>query len=817
MQLFLPELPMVLFADLRYALRQLRNSLGFALLAIGVLALGIGISTAMCTVLRGVLFRPVPFPRPRALLTIVEPRGPLPMFWGVDPRDFRQWKATQHSFQQLAWRYGLGGVLQAPAGAQMVDREAVSANFFGTLGVRPMLGRDFTVNDEKQQTRTVILGYAVWHAAFHDDPSIVGRTVRLDKVAYQVIGVLPRGADFAAWGGIDVYTPPGWGPADQNLDVIGRLRPGVSMAQAQAELSAIQRHIAGTQDAKKNPAADRVLIRRWWDTVVGDVRPALLAFAAAVFLVWLVACANVASLQLTRNSARERELAVRSALGAARGRIVRQLLTESLLLSAIASVCGVALSIGLLRTIQHTLLRSLNSAGPDAFHIDAAVLAAIVALTFASTLLFGLLPAISAARSSAHQGLQARAATATRRQNRLRDILIAAELSVTVLLLVASGLLLRSLEELHHVPLGFRTDNILTTSMSIEPGRYDDGSVDASLFEPLMTRVRQLPGVDSVALSSTTPLNRSFTMTGMFDVAGHKAARPEDTPQGNLRFASPEFANTFGISIERGRFFRQGLDTPDSQPVVVVNHAFAARYLRGMDPLTAHLDMSKGSWSAVPIVGVLADTHDDSIAGEPAPALYLATTQLGPKESFNGLAARFAQLAVRTHTPLDLTASIHHVLHEVAPEIPQIDVRSMQQIVADSLGSETLAARLISLFAAATLLIAVVGLYGLIAYAIRQRRREIGVRMALGAQRSQVVALFLRRALTLVAYGLVIGLVASHFAARLLRSYLYGVDARDPLTQLAVSVVLLLCAGLAAWLPSHRAATIEPSEALRAE
>jgi predicted permease len=810
-----------LLVDLRYALRQLRHNPAFALLAITVLALGIGTSTAMCTVLRGVLFRPVPFPHPRSLVAIQEPRGPVSSFWNVEKRDFRDWQRTQHSLDQLAWHEGGMGTVEAPGGAQRINHDAVSANFFATLGVRPMLGRDFTATDEKQQTRTVILSYLVWHSAFHDDPSILGRSVRLDKLAYHVIGIMPRGFTFPLWDDVAVYTPPGSGPtAGQDdfpsLDVIGRLHSGVSITQAQAELSAIQANIARTRTSKEGPPADHVLIRRWWDTVVGDVRPALLAFAAAVLLVWLVACANVASLQLTRNSARERELAVRSALGAARSRIVRQLLTEGLLLSATASLFGLGLSIGLLRIIQHTLLRSIAT-GASAFHIDAAVLAAIVTLTFASTLLFGLLPAVSAARSSAQQGLQARAATATRRQNRLRDILIAAELSVTVLLLVASGLLLRSLQDLHHVPLGFRTDNILTTGMTIEPGRYDKTSANTALFDPLMTRLRQLPGVESVAIS-TMPLDNSFTMSGMFDITGRKAARPQDKPQGNLRFASPDFPATFGIAVERGRFFRQGLDTPDSQPVVVVNHAFAARYLRGIDPLTAHIDIGdKAPWSGVPIVGVLADTHDDSIAGQPSPAIYLSTTQLGPKNNFNAVAASFAQVAVRTRTPLDLTESIHHVLREVAPQIPLTDVQTMQQIVADSLGSQTLAARLISLFAAATLLIAVVGLYGLIAYSVRQRTREIGVRMALGAQRSQVVALFLRRALTLVASGLAIGLVASLFATRLLRSYLYGVRSSDPVTLAAVSFLLLLCAGLAAWLPSHRAATIDPSQALRAE
>jgi predicted permease len=812
-----------LFADLRYAFRQLRHNPGFALLAIGVLALGIGISTAMCTVLRAVLFRPVPFPHPQTLVTIVEPRGAVPVFWSVNARDFRDWQKAQHSLGQLAWRQGLMGTVESPVGMQRINRDAVSAGFFSTLGIRPMMGRDFTANDETRQTHTVILSYPVWHSAFHDDSSILGRSIRLDKVSYQVIGIMPRNFTFPIWDDNAVYTPPGWGPTsgkeDDNgsLEVIGRLRTGVSVEQAQAELSAIQANIARTRTTPDGPPPDHVLIRRWWDTVVGDVRPPLFAFAAAVLLVWLVACANVASLQLTRNSGRERELAVRSALGAARSRIVRQLLTECLLLSAFASALGVGLSIALLRIIQHTLLRSVSSTGADSLHIDSVVLTAVVALTFASTLLFGLLPALSAARSGAQQGLQAKAGGPTHRQSRLRDILIAAELSVTVLLLVASGLLLRSLQDLRHVPLGFRTDNILTTSMSMEPGRYDHRSVDLTLYQPLIARLRQLPGVDSVAVSSTTPLNRSFTMNGMFEIAGSKNVRPEDEPQGNMRFASPDFPATFGITIERGRFFEQALDTPDSQPVLVVNRAFVSRYLRGLDPLAVHLSMGKGAWSSVPLVGVIADTHDDTVAGDPSPAIYLSTTQLGPKHIFNSLAATFAQIAVRTRTPLDLTSAIHHALREVAPEIPLSDVQTMQQIVADSLGSQTLAARLISLFAAATLLIAVVGLYGLIAYSVRRRTREIGIRMALGAQRSQVVTLFLRRALTLVGAGLVLGLIASLFAARLLRSYLYGVHAHDPLTLFGVSIVLLLCAGLAAWLPSHRAATIEPSEALRAE
>lgn len=812
----------ILMQDLRYALRQIRKTPGFAAITILVLSLGIGVSTAAFTVLNAVLLRKPAFPEINRLVTLAEPRGEQEQFWGVSLLNVRDWRAQSHSLEQIAYYYETTARWERDSSTQKLDAFPVSANFFATLGVRPALGRTFTDEEEQAKARVVVLDHTLWQESFASDPKVLGKTLKLNGEFYQVIGVMPGGFEFPLKESRAVWEPLASTPEQESRDsslltAFGRLRSGVSLEQAQTELSTIQKTIA--QGNVKDDLPDHVVVRRYWDTIVGKVRPALLLLAGAVALIWLVACANVASLMLTRNSVRQREIAIRRALGAGRLRLVRQLLTENMVYSLIAGATGLGLAFLAVRLLEHRVIKLLSIQSDVSLRVDSNVLLMLIALSLISTLVFGLLPAIQASGTTMQTGLQGKSGQSSGRQSRLRDSLVVAELAVSLLLLVAAGLLLRTLSSLHHVPLGFSTENIITSAFIIPQERYQSQNVSLALYEPMIERVKQIPGVQSAAITSVMPLKRGFQMVGMFGIAGRKKLKPSELPQADLRFSSPEYPQTLGITVERGRFFDANIDTPTSQPVVVVNHAFAAKYLQGEDPTQKALAMGRQpGWRAVPIVGVIADVRQTAVDLPAAPEIHLSTSQLALDAPFYNIGSGFAQLAVRTRQkPEALIAEIRKAAHDVAPEVATGEFNTMTEVVEDTLGSQTLAARLVSLFAGATLLIAITGLYGLLSYSVGQRTQEIGIRMALGAQRRSVLVMVLRRAFLLLLLGLSVGIALAFSTSRLIRSFLYGVGERDALTTMAVSLLLCLCGILAAYLPARRAALVDPIEALRTE
>jgi predicted permease len=808
--------------DLRYSIRQLRHNPGFAAVSLLVLALGIGVSIAMFTVLNGVLLRKPAFGDIERLVTIAEPRGTIETFWGVSLPDVRDWRTQDHGLEQIAYYRPGSGRVERDSGTQKVDVFPVSSNFFTTLGVPPALGRTFTEADEQSKARVVVVSHQVWQEWFGANRKIEGQSIKIDGEFYQIVGVMPQWFAFPRGQFLRIWKPFAATADDERrdqeeLDVLGRIRPGVTLQQAETELSGIQSRLAYTYPADKIP--DHVVMRRYWDTVVGNVRPALLLLAGAVALIWLVACANVASLILTRNSVRQREIATRLALGAGKLRLVRQLLTENMLLSLLASAVGLAIAVITIRLLEQRLLKDLTLTGEVTLHMDFRVLLIVLALSVVSTLVFGLLPAIKASGTPVQYGLQTRSGEGSTRQNRLRNALVVGEIALSLLLLTAAGLLLRTLYSLRHVPLGFSTENIVTSGFSIPSGRYATESVNLALYQPLIERIEQIPGVQSAAVTSVMPLRKAFSMVGMFGIAGRKELSPDRIPQADLRFSSPEYPQTLGIAVERGRFFDSRIDTPTSQPVAVVNHAFAARYLQGEDPITKALSMGQPKeWNAVPIVGVIADVRERAVNLPPGPEIHLSTTQLAPGAKYYQIGSVFAQIAVRTRqNPATVIAAIRKAAHDLAPDVATGDFETMTQVVEDSLGSQTLAAKLVGLFAAATLLIAVAGLYGLLSYSVRQRVHEIGIRMALGAQRRAVVTMVLQHALILLACGLAGGIALAVATSRLIRSFLYGVSERDTTTIIAVSLLLCLCGMIAAYLPARRAARVDPMEALRTE
>ncbi|HEY6971476.1 MAG TPA: ABC transporter permease [Candidatus Angelobacter sp.] len=808
--------------DLRYSLRQMRKNPGFAIVAVLVLALGIAVSTAMFTVLNGVLLRKPGFAEIDRLVTIAEPRGGNEHFWGVSLADVKDWRAQSHLLEQIAYYQLDQARWERDTGTQQLDVLPVSGNFFATLGVQPILGRTFVDQDEQNRARIVVLNHQLWQDSFASNPKVLGQTMKLNGEFYEIVGVMPVGFAYplgemgAIWKPRPA-TPDDEKHGDESLTVFGRLKSGVKLENAEAELSAIQARLAQTYPSDK--LVDRVRMRHYWDTIVGRVRPALLALASAVVLIWLVACANVASLMLTRNSVRQREMAIRRALGADKLRLVRQLLTENLLYSVVATGVGLLLAYGAVRVLEHKLVHALSLPGNMSLRIDSTVLLSLIGLSILSTLAFGLLPALQASGAAVQHGLQARVGETTRKQGRLRDALVIGEIAVSLLLLTGAGLLLRSLYLLHQVPLGFSTENIITSGFSIPHGRYANESVNLALYQPLIERIEQIPGVQSAAITSVMPLKKGFEMVGMFGIVGQKGVSPDKLPQGDLRYSSPEYPQTLGITVERGRFFDPKIDTPDSQPVVVVNHTFAARYLQGEDPTQKALRMgAHDPWKSVPIVGVVADVRQTAVNLPPGPEIHLCTSQLAPGSHFYQIGSAFAQIAVRTRqNPTSVIAAVRKAAHDVAPDVATGEFSTMSQVLEDSLGNQTLAARLVTLFAGATLLIAIAGLYGLLNYSVGQRVHEIGVRMALGAQKEDVVRMVLRRAFLLLTLGLCAGVTLAFFTSRVLHSFLYGIHEHDIATTAAVSLLLCLCGMIAAYLPARRAASVDPLQALRAE
>ena len=815
--------------DVRYALRQLRKAPGFALTAITVLALGIGANIAVFTVLNGILLRPLPYAHPDRVVT-VELSGPLP-YYSLTYANMLQLRDAVGQNLEFGAVMCCGHIASVvgPGGSVQISQQEVTAGLLHMLGVNLLTGRMF--RDEENdpgKNRVLLIGEDVWRNLYHSDPHVVGQTLTIKKQTYTIIGVMPAHLAIPYDNAMEV-----WSPAPLNSDsrssmspkmgaigtMYARLPDGMTAAQLAANMSPTQARIAKEVSDGELPTSIKVTDYR--NSINHEARKPLLLLYAVVLGIWMLACLNVTSLMLARAVARSREQAVRAALGASGKRLVQQAVVESLMLSGIGALAGMVLGQSAIKLLWRQIARKLPLT--SGVHVDWRVLCFLAGLTLITAVIAGVFPALRAMRHDVRESLHGVTTTSSRGANRTREGLVVAQISLTLVFLVGAGLFLRTIHALRQVPLGFAQQNVLTggiilngDSESHQDDQNDKTNIVTVFYQPLLERLKALPGVRAAALSSVLPLRDEFGVTVSGDL-DHKEAPRGKEPMIDGRLASPGLVEALGIPMVRGRFFTEN-DTASAPPVVVVNQAFVDRFLAGQDPIGHTFGMDKKRFGEMRIVGVIGDVKQTKVTDATKPEIYFCLAQMEPGTPLYGIATAFIQVAIRSRVPDDtLRTQFDKVLHEVAPDAATTDVKTIHEAVEDSFGSQTLIARLLESFAVLALLIATVGLYGLLSFTVAQRTREIGVRIALGAPQFNILNLVLRRALLLVGIGLAIGGILAWFAAALTSSYIFGVEAHDAFTFTAVVAVLATASLVAAWLPARRAATVDPILALRSE
>ncbi len=811
-----------LLQDLRFSIRQLRKSPGFALTTILTLALGIGATTGIFSLVNAVLLRPLPFPEPDRLMDLQHEshRTSVIAPQSLSYPDFFDWRRLNHSFSDMAVYRDNSLTLTNAGTAQVLESEVVSSDFFRVLGIHPSLGRDFLLSDEKPSQHVAILSHQLWQTQFGSRPDLVGQTITLDGSAYTVAGVMPEGFAFPyqnpapkLWTTLatDASDPDGDTPLTAQrgahmLDVIGRLKPGVTPDQARADLSLIDRNLAA-QYPEDNKFFTSAAVKPELEALVGDSRPALRILFAAVSLVLLIACANVAGLLLARASRRRAEIALRSALGASRTEIIRQVLGESLLLSFLGGALGLGLSTVFLQGMMRFMPKDLPRL--DTISVDSTVLAFTVLASVLTGLLFGVVPALRMSRLNPSLALRdgTRSVTGGRAQHRLHSTLVIVETALGLVLLVASGLFIRSFVHVLSVDPGFDRSNVLTASVSY-PSTKGYATKVAQFYDQLLPRITALPGVKSAAAGWPLPFSGSSIGIG-FDIEG-RPTPVGDMPVARIRIITPNFFNTLRIPLVNGRDFA-ATDTGTSTPVVIVDQAFAQKFFPGENPIGKHIKpgISDGTHPEVmhEIIGVVGNVKGGSLTTEARPTYYLALSQCGVSAP---------SLVLRTNgESTALTTPLRTLMASMNRDVPIYHVHTLDDMLSSAASQPRFITLLLSSFAVMALLLSAVGLYAVLSYMVAQRTNEMGLRMALGAQRGDVLRLILKRGLVLAGIGLIVGLAASAVVTRFISSQIYGVRASDPVTYITVTGLLVVISLLASAAPAWRAARVDPMKTLR--
>ena len=811
--------------DLKYAFRTLSRTPGFSIIAIAVMALCMGAATSLFTIVHSVLLRPLPFQDPERLVMVYEHRREAKANTGdfhytpVAPADFYDWRSKTNGFEDMAIMRYAGYDLTGERGElpEAVRAAAGSWNLFPLLGVQPALGRAFTEAEDQPGSTVVMLSWAVFQRRFAGDTKIVGRQIHLDGRNYTVVGVLPSWFTYPD-AGIQLWVPYQADTAPEFLQhhdyhqsqVVARLRPNVSLASAMAQVGAVQYqlHLQYPND----PVAEDVAPRSLNEDLAGNVKRPLNLMMSAVGCMLLIGCLNVSNLLVARGAARQKEVAIRSALGAQRATLIREQLTESVLICAAGGLGGVLLSILATRLLAHAW-KGLPTA--QSIHIDGAVVAFSCGLMFAAALVAGLLPALSTTGKTMMNALQTSARTGASSVSRtaLRKSLLTVEIGITVVLLVAAGLLLKSFMRLRSADVGCVSENMLTLQYSLPAKKYDTPEKVNAFNEGLLERVKRIPGVRAAALGNTLP-GAGYWGDFIFTVKEHPPLQPgEDLPGALTRWADPEFFSSLGIPLVSGRFFTSD-DRVSRSDKVIVSRQLVRRYFPDDNPIGKHLRVPAHAHSGDPdnadyeIVGIVGDTLYQ-VGHEPRPTMYFPILEGGGNSEMLGV-----------HTasdPLQFSVPVQKQIASLDPELPVSNVMTMDQVIGASLVNASLSATLVLAFAILSLLLASLGLYGVLSYLATQRTMELGIRMALGAQRGQVLQLMLVDGLRPALFGLGLGLMLSLATTRIFQSMLFGTQPLDFAVLSGVIGTLLAVAILACLVPSWRASRLDPMQALRSE
>jgi putative ABC transport system permease protein len=800
-----------IFQDLRYGVRMLLRNPGFTVVAVLALTLGIGADSAIFSVVNAVLLRPLPYPDSDRLVVLRE-RSPQIEGMSVSYPNFIDWREQNSSFENLGVFRRQSYSLTGSGEPERLVGSMISADVFEVLKVAPAYGRVFTGDEDKAgSTPVVVLSHGLWQRRFGGDPSIIDQTLTFDGHAFTVIGIMP--ADFQFPGrGTELWThvgqpskDPSWESRGNHpgLTGIARLKPGVTIEQAREDMEIVATNLE--RQYPDSNTGNRITVTSALENAVRTIRPALLVLLGAVGFVLLIACANVANLLLARATTRQKEIAIRTALGASRGRIIRQLLTESIFLSLLGGGLGLLLAKWGVKLIVAISPNSIPRSRE--INLDGRVLAFTIGVSLLTGIIFGLVPALQSSKPDLNETLKDAGRGSTGRRHLFRSGLVVSEIALTLVLLIGAGLMIRSFYRLQQVDPGFNHERLLTFSVSLPPQKYTEDQPRISFFDQLAERLRALPGVRTVGYSSGLPLGNNGWQTS-FRIEGQPEPEPGKTPLTEAVIASPEYFEAMGLTVLSGRTFT-AQDVKDAPHVTLIDEEFARRYWPGEEAVGKRIKTGRDD-PPITVVGVVRRVKMDGLNQD--------SNRVQSYYPFRQLTSGGMTMVVKTDAdPMNLVSGVREQVLAIDPDQPVYNINTMDQLRSDSIAPDRLNLMLLASFAAVALILAGVGIYGVTAYSVTQRTHEIGIRMALGARQSDVLGMVMRQGMKLAIIGLAIGLAGAWLATRAMTSLLFGVSATDPLTFAVISAVLFGVALGACFVPARRATRVDPMIALRYE